>query len=163
MWLNKCLLASIVVLNSNFFLRRCGDNEAGSVCLAESGVDARFYDFTVTATDSSGNVGEATCTVVAVPEYYPEGKGKGKGKGSSSNSGSSGKSSKKAQPDRPTRFKLIRQLNGSEQRYVLEEIDLVWNTGGDNAMVPPAERPTYGSKSSKSSRSKKASKSAVLV
>ena len=91
--------------------------------MSESGSDARFYDIKVVATDPSGNVGEATCTVIAVPEYDPP----------------SGKSAKKSKPvPRPSRESLLAQLSASRQRYVLDELNFVWNIDQDDSVVPPA-------------------------
>jgi len=135
----------------------CGDKEAGGTCLIEKDSTARFYEINLLATDTSGNVGEATCTVAVVPEYrHPkynknlksttnrnlsssEKKGRGKGKGS-----------KKA-PPRPSRNALIAELVRSKQRYVLHEAVAVWDTGLDEGVVTPT--PTPAPTSSKSSKS----------
>ena len=74
------------------------------------------------ATDSSGNVGEATCTVVAVPEYDP-------------NPNANPSSKKK---ERPTNEALLGQLASSSKRFMLEEIKFVYNTSEDVGPVSPA-------------------------
>ena len=67
-----------------YYMDRCRDDRADNrkiSCLVEKDIDqngvqksftTRFYDINVVATDSSGNAGDATCTVAVVPEYHYE-------------------------------------------------------------------------------------------
>ena len=87
------------------------------------------------ATDSSGNAGEATCTVLAVPEYDPN--------------PNPDLNSKKKQ--RPTDEALLGQLASSSKRFMLEETQFVYNTSEDASpnspasTLPPARNGNNGS------------------
>ena len=72
------------------------------------------------ATDSSGNTGEATCTVVVVPEYDYN------------------PNTKSNKEERPTNEALLGQLASSTKRFMLEEIQFVYNTSEDTNPVSPA-------------------------
>jgi len=141
-----------VRVNTFFAPLTCGDDDAGGFCLRETGSDARFYDITIVATDPSGNVGSVTCTVAVVPEYDCA-------PGADNGCDKSSKKSKSSDEDkvvRPKRNALIRQLESSEQRYKLDEIEFVWNTSEDDSMVPRAvQLPTISTKSSKKTKSSK--------
>ena len=130
-------------------MARCGDKTAGDTCLIEKDSTARFYEINLLATDSSGNVGETTCTVAVVPEYhYPKSKSS-KSTTDRDLKSSEGKDSKGA-PARPSRKSLIAELVRSKQRYVLHEAVVVWDTGLDEGVVTPA--PTIAPTRSKSSK-----------
>ena len=55
--------------------QRCENMSEDLVCLTDPSVDLkiRFYDITVTATDSAGNTGADTCKVIIVPSCDPLG------------------------------------------------------------------------------------------
>ena len=136
-------LTSCLCFSLDVDAHRCGDYQAESPCLSEGGgADAaRFYDITVVVTDSSGNAGEATCTVVAVPEYdcYP----------------GAGKGCKSSYKYRPTREALVTQLASSAQRYELDQVRFVYNTGEDASSVSQAATLSPRSKGKSSKKSTK--------
>ena len=133
---------------------RCGDKKAGDTCLIEKDSAARFYEINLLATDTSGNVGEATCTVAVVPTYKSRKNRKSNTNRSLSSSKGKGKGSA---PPRPSRNALIAELVRSKQRYVLHEAVVVWDTGLDEGVVTPTPTtaPTSGKSGGKSSTSTK--------
>ena len=136
---------------------RCGDKKAGDTCLIEKDSAARFYEINLLATDTSGNVGEATCTVAVVPQYhYPKSR-KNRKSTTNRNLSSSKGMGKGSAPPRPSRNALIAELVRSKQRYVLHEAVVVWDTGLDEGVVTPTPTtaPTSGKSGGKSSTSTK--------
>eukprot|EP00532_Pseudo-nitzschia_australis_P001396 CAMPEP_0168182740 /NCGR_PEP_ID=MMETSP0139_2-20121125/12056_1 /TAXON_ID=44445 /ORGANISM="Pseudo-nitzschia australis, Strain 10249 10 AB" /LENGTH=616 /DNA_ID=CAMNT_0008103693 /DNA_START=54 /DNA_END=1904 /DNA_ORIENTATION=+ len=100
----------------------CRDNIVDKVknsCLVEKYTTARFYDIHVVATDTSGNKGDATCTVAAIPEYYPTKTSKKGARGASATRALASAKGYKGAP-RATRKELLLELAQSEQRYLLQ-------------------------------------------
>jgi hypothetical protein len=141
----------------------CQDGRDDVICEIDEvvNVTTRFYDIEIVATDSAGNVGVETCSVIVVPDDHYEDtieltssskkSGKASSKAStrklkgilskSSKTSKSKKSSKQngkmvEEPHNPDDLRLEYPL--SIQRYELASFSLLWDNSRDTTLkVPP--------------------------
>ena len=145
--------------------------------MREANFTTRFYDVKVEATDTTGNVGSATCTVIVVPEdhycdqdpsSYRCKKTKSSKAGRAGKYGANSSKGKGYLPTPKDPFALVYEYELSTKRFVIGSKKLVWDTSIDTridvATPAPTGAPTGKGKGKGSSgRPKKTTKSPDVV